>query len=270
MNRAVSLGGLLCLVATGALGGSGRTEEGAAPDAGAALLQEGQKVFRTCTECHCATDPRIPEDEDWLRMNQTTACIKADDASPRAREALAAYLRSDRVIRPVLVNAAYAPKEGLPHGRVELPEVSGSAFLKTEGEAVARGAPARLRLYWPAGPKGRTLPVPAADYRVITYALYGRGGTDGAERWMMTAANINGCVELTVPDGASVPLDLRPVFVGDAFAKPLEDGVKILYTQTDPHGNVATLSVNGVVRLPEYGVFDANGRQVHHAVFENT
>ena len=112
--------------------------------------------------------------------------------------------------------------------------------------------------------------MPAGAYRVVSYALYGRAGKDKAERWMMTSSNMHGCVELTVEEKKTVPLDLRPHFVGDAFAEAKDGKAKILYSQSDPHGNVATLSVNGDVRLPGYRVFDADGRPVHRGVFENT
>ncbi len=267
-GRTAWLGWALWLGVAGASCGEGGS--GPAESAGDRLLREGREAFRSCTTCHCATDPRIPEDEDWLRMNETTACIDAGESTPEVRKALNAYLRSDRAIRPPMVDEAYMPKEGLPHGAVGLPEVAGSAFLKAEGEQVARGAPARLRLYWQAGEKGRTLVVPAGEYRVISYALYGRGGEDNTERWMMTASNINGCLAVKVEAGKTVPLDLAPVFRGKVSAEPVEGATRILFSQTDRHGNVATLSVHGEVRLPEYRLFDGAGRELHHAVFENT
>jgi len=273
MNARLWLRGLLCVVVAGAplgIAGAEEDEDAPAADGASAPVRESKRVFRSCGGCHCATDPRIPEDDDWLRMNRTTACFKAEDATPETRRALEVYLKSDGVIRPVLVTEAAAPKPGLPHGAVGLPEVAGSAYLKAEGDAVAKGAPAKVRLYWEAGPKGRSLSVPAGGYRVISYALYGRGGKEGAERWMMTATNVNGCVDLTVEEGKTAALELKPVFVGDTFAELKEGDVKILYSQTDPHGNVATLSVNGDVRRPECRVLDAGGREVHRTLLDNT
>ena len=273
MNARLWLRGILCVAVAGAPLGIAVAEEDddvPAADGASTPVQQGKRVFRSCAGCHCATDSGIPEDDDWLRMNRTTACFKAEDATPETRQALETYLKSDKVIRPVLVTEALAPKPGLPYGAVGLPEVAGSAYLKAGGDAVAKGAPAKIRLYWKAGQKGRTLPLPAGEYRVISYALYGRGGKESVERWMMTATNVNGCVELTVEEGKTTVLELKPVFVGDAYAESKEDKVKILYSQTDPNGNVATLSVNGDVRRPECRVLDAGGREVHRALLDNT
>jgi len=272
MHARTLAGWALALAAAGALGGPSGAEDADEPaDEGLAPVQkDGKRIFRSCAGCHCATDPRISEDNDWLRMNRTTACVKAEDATLEARQALETYLKSDRVIRPLLVTEGTELKIKLPVGAVSIPEVSGSAYLRADGDAVARGAPTKLRLHWQAGAKGRTLPVPAGEYRVVSYALYGRAGKDNAERWMMTASNMNGCIDLTVEEGKTVPLDLRSHFVGDAFAEAKDGKAKLLYSQSDPHGNVATLSVNGDVRLPEYRVFDADGRPVHRGVFENT
>jgi len=243
--------------------------EGAEAKADGNLLEEGRTAFRKCATCHCATDPAIAEDEDWLKMNETTACISGGKSTPRMRQALNAYLRSDRAIRPLRIDEAYAPKEGLPHGSVILPEVAGSAFLKAEGDEVARGAPSKIRLYWKAGAKGRRFNIPAGAYRVISYALYSRG-TDDAQRWMMTATDINGCLDVVVEAGNNVPLDLQPVFRGVLFSEPVEQGTMVRFKQTDRHGNVATLSVRGEPRVPEYVVLDRDGKKLHAAVFENT
>ena len=122
-------GWALALAIAGALGGLSRAEDANEPaDEGLApALKEGKRIFRSCAGCHCATDPRIPEDDDWLRMNRTTACVKASDATPEKRQALEAYLRSDRVVRPLLVTEGTELKTRLPVGAVSIPEISGSA-----------------------------------------------------------------------------------------------------------------------------------------------
>jgi hypothetical protein len=251
------------LLATAAAGGAVRAEE-------TDLLDEGRKAFRACAVCHCATDPKIPGDEDWLKMNETTACISAGESTPQVRKALNAYLRSDRPLRPLRIDEAYAPKEGLPHGRVSLPEVAGSAFLKTESDEVARGAPTKIRLHWKAGAKERTMRVPSGDYRVISYALYVTDREAATRRWMITATDINGSHDVRVEAGKTIPLDLPPVLCGVVSAKSEDDGVKILLKQTDRHGYVATLSRNGEVRLPDYVILDKQGKELHWSVFENT
>ena len=38
----------------------------------AQLLAEGKKAWRPCAKCHCATDPRIKEDENWVKLNEET------------------------------------------------------------------------------------------------------------------------------------------------------------------------------------------------------
>jgi len=167
------------------------------------------------------------------------------------------------------IDEAYVPKEGLSHGKVSLPGVGGSAFLKADGEQVAQGAPAKIRLHWKVGKEGRTLDVPTGAYRVISYALYGQD-SDKTKRWMMTATDVNGCVDVEVAAGKTIPLGLEPVFLGVLSAEAVDEGTMILFRQTDRHDNVATLSLNGEPRLPEYVVVDTNGKRIHSAVFENT
>ena len=234
-----------------------------------ALVEEGRTAFRKCATCHCATDPAIAEDEDWLKMNKTTACISGGESTPRLRKSLNAYLRSDKPIRPLRIDEAYVPKKGLPHGRISLPKVGGSAFLKAEGDEVAKGAPPKIRLHWKAGSDDRSLKVPAGSYRVISYAFYGRDA-DVTKRWMMTATNINGCLDVTVAADENVSLGLQPVFRGVLFSEPADEGTMVRFRQTDQHNNVATLSLNGEHHVPEYIVLDANGKKLHAAVFENT
>lgn len=270
-SRASQIGllcGLLCLTACG----TPQREEGGGgtPVGGDDLVAEGQEAFRKCAACHCATDPAVTGDEDWLKMNETTACISAGESTPQVRKALNAYLRSEGAIRPLRIDEAYAPKEGLAHGSVSLPEFAGSAFLKAEGHQVARGAPAKIRLHWQAGAEGRALKLPAGTYRVISYALYARDKKDAARRWMMTATNINGCLDVVVDADKTVPLELQPVFWGVLSGESVEGGMKIFLRQTDRYDNVATLSVDGDVRLPDYVVLDAKGQKIHSAVFENT
>ncbi len=244
-------------------------EKGEASKADRDLVGEGRTAFRKCATCHCSTDPAIAEDEDWLKMNETTACISGGDSTPRIRKALNAYLRSDEAIRPLRIDEAYAPGKELPHGSLSLPKVGGSAFLKAEGEEVAQGAAAKIRLYWKAGSEDRRLKVPAGTYRVISYALYGKD-TDAGKRWMMTATNINGCLDVVVTADKCVPLGLAPVFHGVLFSEPADEGTMVRFRQTDQYDNVATLSLNGEPQLPEYVVLDAAGRKLHAAIFENT
>lgn len=244
-----------------------KQSEGQSTEA-ADLLEEGQTAFRKCATCHCATDPAIAEDEDWVKMNETTACINAGEDTPRVRKAIIGYLRSDRPLRPLRIDKAYSPKERLAHGKVSLPTVAGSAYLKADGDEVAKGAPAKIRLYWKAGAEDRTLPVPAGSYRVISYAFY-KSDAKG-KPWMMTATDINGCVDVAVTENKTVPLGLQPVFRGVLSTKPLDEGTLVRFRQTDRQDNVATLSHNGEPHLPKYAVLDAEGKTLHEAVFENT
>jgi hypothetical protein len=36
------------------------------------LVLKGKEDWASCGTCHCTTDRRIPEDEDWVNMNEET------------------------------------------------------------------------------------------------------------------------------------------------------------------------------------------------------
>jgi hypothetical protein len=159
------------------------------------LIAEGKEAWRSCATCHCATDPKIKEDEDWIKMNLTTSCIDEGDVGPRIRHAINAYLRSEKTLRPILINEEYKPKKGLKFGRIKVPPTSGSAYLRATSKSVRKGTPAKIRLYWKASEKGKELIVPAGEYRVISYFFY---RSDAEGRWFISSCDSQGVGSITV------------------------------------------------------------------------
>ena len=50
--------------------GKDSTKE-AVPDE-ARLIADGKKAWRPCAACHCASDKRVKEDADWVKLNEET------------------------------------------------------------------------------------------------------------------------------------------------------------------------------------------------------
>jgi len=67
------------------------------------VLARGRVAWRACAKCHCASDPRIAQDTDWVCLNETTACIAQGKPAPGLRAAILAYLNHADTLRPILV-----------------------------------------------------------------------------------------------------------------------------------------------------------------------
>ena len=130
----------------------------------------GQDLWRSCSSCHCVPDPRIAEDEDWLKLNETTTCISGESDTPEARKALIDYLHAEQTIRPLLIDERQGAPAGMACGKVRVPSTAGSAYLKAERKSVRDGSPPKIRLRWKESEKGTTLQVPAGEYRLVVLA----------------------------------------------------------------------------------------------------
>ena len=234
------------------------------------LYREGKKAFRGCAACHCANDPTLAEDEDWLELNWVTRCIDAGDDTPRVRKVLDVYFRSPKTLRPLLIDENYTPPEGLACGKIEVPATSGSAYLKAERDSIRKGTPPKVRLYWKASDEGRTLAVPAGKYRVITYRYYRTDPEKKDELWTLSVTNIDGCAEFDVAEGATMTFGFEPAARGNLSAAEGDDGLEFSLALRNETESTLTLSRDGNMCLPQFVVVDPKGKEMFRNTFENT
>jgi hypothetical protein len=230
------------------------------------LLAEGKDAWRGCAACHCATDSRIEEDIDWNLLNEVTTCIEGGKPAPRLRKAILAFLRHPDTLRPLLLGEDEVPVEGKGTGSVRAPATAGSAYLKADRASIKAGAPAMLRLYWGKTPDGKSLTLPSGEYKVINYWLYRKTG-EGKERWMATATNVDGCVQLYVETGEEMPFEVNDVLYGDFSCEVTEEGYKLNFSIHDMGGNRITLSKNGRIVMPGFRVLGPEGRVIVEDTF---
>jgi len=236
----------------------------------AQLYKEGKKAFRSCAACHFVNDPALKEDEDWLLLNNVTACINAGDITPRIRKALDVYFRADNTRRPLLVDENYRPKEGRVCGKLKVPATSGTAFLKTERESIRKGAPPKIRLYWKASKEGKALTLPAGKYRVIGYRYFRTTEDNSKELWTLSVTDINGCADLEIAEGTVESFDFAPEMRGTLSSEETEDGLKFSLAIRNETNSTLTLSKDGGMCLPRFIVKDPAGKKAYENVFENT
>jgi hypothetical protein len=232
------------------------------------LLAEGKKAWRGCATCHCATDPAITEDEDWVVMNEVTTCIEAGKPAPRLRESIIVFLRHPDTLRPVLVDDGFEPGEGGEAGKVLVPPSGGSAYLKAERDSVKAGSPSMVRLYWKQTPEEKAVKAPVGEYNVINYWLYRKGGENGGERWMVTGTNVDGCTQLSIGPDFESSLNLDCMLYGE-FGATMKDGAYTLsFSLSDLGGNRLSLSKNGRLVMPRYRILDEKGETVAEETFQ--
>jgi len=252
---------------TQSAGAPSRPVPAAADPADPALLAEGKVGWRSCAKCHCATDPRIDEDRDWVAMNKETTCIASGDPAPRLRKSIIAYLRHADTLRPVLVDQSFRPEKETTTGKVLVPATGGSAYLRAERESVKKGAPSMVRLHWPATGEEKSMVVPAGRYDVVNFWFYRRGGANGADRWMLSGTNVSGCTSLDIGSENEEVLDVEPLVNAKFTAKPSETGYALSLSLHDAGGSRMTLSRNGKVVMPGYRIVDGDGNELAEGVF---
>jgi hypothetical protein len=231
------------------------------------LLSEGKEGWRSCAKCHCATDPRIEEDRDWVAMNEETTCIASGDPAPRLRKSIIAYLRDADTLRPVLVDRSYRPEKERTTGKVLVPATGGSAYLRAERASIKEGAPSMVRLHWKATGEEKSMVVPAGRYDVVNFWFYRPGAENDAERWMLSGTNVSGCTSLDIGPEDEEILDVEPLVNAKFTAKPSEKGYALSLSLHDAGGSRMTLSRNGKVVMPGYRIVDADGNEVAEGRF---
>jgi hypothetical protein len=259
---ATASAGLVFLVLL-AIGGPGLAEE---PES-----QAGQDLWRSCSSCHCVPDPRIPEDGDWLKLNETTTCISGEHDTPEERKALIAYLRAGTTIRPLLISDGQAAPAGATCGKIRVPSTAGSAYLKAERKSVRDGSPPRIRLSWKESEKGTTLAVPVGEYRVISYAFY-RTDEKG-QHWAASGSSAEGCAQVTVGGDAEAALELVPEIEGHLTCEEGEDGEGshvFGFFMSDKGGKRMSLACQGKLVNPSWMVTGAEGQRIDAGDFEVT
>lgn len=234
------------------------------------LYRAGKKAFRSCAACHCVTEPKLTEDEDWLKLNRVTACINAGEMTPHVRKALDVFFRSSKTLRPLLVDENYRPREGRVCGKVKVPATSGSAYLKAERQSIRGGSPPKIRLYWKASEKGKTLTIPVGEYRIITYRYYRTWGDEKEELWTLSVTDVNSCGELSITEDAAASFDFKSEAQCNLASEQVDDGIKFSLAVRNESDSVLSLSKNGEMCLPRFSVFDSSGKEVFKGAFENT
>ena len=242
--------------------GSGR---GMAQDGGS---RDGQDLWRSCSACHCVPDPRVPEDEDWLKLNETTTCISGERDTPEARKALIGYLRSKETIRPLLIDEQHEPPAGMTCGKIRVPATAGSAYLKAERKSVREGSPPKIRLRWRDSEKGTTLAVPSGEFRVISYGFY-RLGKKGRQ-WTASGTSAEGCTQLIISNEKDAAFDLLPEIQAHLSCEEGEDGHVLGFFMTNRNDKRMSLSCEGKLVNPKWVITGADGERVDAGDFEVT
>ncbi len=234
------------------------------------LVLEGKENFQSCATCHCPTDPRIKDDEDWVKLNEKTTCIEQGRPAPRLRKSIIAYLNDPETLRPLLIDQAYHPEAGVKTGKVSVPAVAGSAYLKADRESIKKGSHFMIRLVWKSSEAEKLMTVPAGMYTVIGYWLYRTAGKDADERWMMSVTNVEGCTVLDISPDMESYLVLDPVATGDLTVEKKDDVYALKFTMHDMSGNRLTLSKNGHVAWPDFQILSESGEALDQCKFDNT
>jgi hypothetical protein len=228
----------------------------------------GQDLWRACSSCHCVPDPRIPEDEDWLKLSETTTCISGQNDTPEARKALIAYLHAEKTIRPLLIDERSEAPAGVACGKIRVPSTAGSVYLKAERKSVRDGSPPKIRLRWKDSEKGTTLAVPGGEYRVISYAFYRKD--EQGRHWIASGSSAEGCAQVTIGGNAEAALDLLPEIQGHLSCEEGEDGHVLGFFMTNQGGTRMSLSCEGKLVNPSWLITGAEGERIDAGDFEVT
>lgn len=228
--------------------------------AGALAGETGQDIWRSCSSCHCVPDLRIAEDEDWLKLNETTTCIAGDRDTPENRKALIGYLRAKKTLRPVLIDEKHPAKAG---GVIRLPATPGSAYLKADRASVRKGSPSRIRLRWSTA---RELKLPAGSYRAISYSLYRKDKL--GRRWVISGSSAQGCATLVIDPKRAATFDLLPEIRAKLSCKPVEERTLFGFSMTNRRGVRVSLARDGVLVNPVWIVRDERMKIVDRGDFE--
>ena len=241
--------------------------------AGTGLAQDedrpdGQALWRSCASCHCVPDLRIPEDEAWLKLNETTTCISGEHDTPEARQALIAYLRAKTTIRPLLIDEHHEAPAAATCGTIRVPATAGSAYLKAERESVRAGSPPKIRLRWKDSEKGAVLALPAGEYRVVSYAFYRRDEHD--RLWIASGSSAEGCLELSIRREKEAEFVLRPMIQAHLDCEEDERGFVLQFHMTNSYDQRMSLSRDGRLVNPSWVVMDSEGKRIDAGDFEVT
>jgi len=230
--------------------------------------REGQDLWRSCSACHCVPDLRIPEDADWLKLNETTTCISGENDTPEARRGLISYLRAKETIRPLLIDKQHEPPAGTTCGKIRVPSTAGSAYLKAERESVRAGSPPKIRLRWKESEKGTTIVLPVGEYRVISYCFY--RADDQQRQWIASGSSAEGCDELIVSSGEDATFDLLPEIQAHLGCEEDEFGLVLGFFMTNRSSQRMSLSRGGKLVNPTWLITGAEGERVDAGDFEVT
>lgn len=247
------------------LAACGRAPEDSPGDARAPDVDfaAGKRAWSACAKCHCATDPRLPRDTDWVRLNERTACIEEGRPAPSIRAAIASHLADARTLRPLLVGHDRLPA-GADTGDLVVPAAAGSAHLVAVRTAGRATGPRWLRVAWDAADDEQVITVPAGVYRVVNYWHY--RDADGA-RWMLSGTNVEGARTILVDAGAEAVLDVEPAVCVRLGATRGADRTRIQLAFDDGAGTRVSVSRDGRLVVPRFRIRAADGRVVDEGPF---
>ncbi|MHC4960176.1 MAG: hypothetical protein ACYTGN_17620 [Planctomycetota bacterium] len=226
----------------------------------------GQDLWRSCAACHCVPDLRIAQDNDWLKLNETTTCISPAQDLPGAREALIGYLRAKETIRPLLIDEQHVPPAGTATGRIRVPSTAGSAYLKAERKSVREGTPPKVRLRWQASEKGKTLTLPAGEFRVINYSFY-RTDTQG-RRWTAAGTSTEGCTQVVVKGDKEAEFDLLPEIRAHLGCTAVTGRYVLGFYMTSRANTRMSLARDGRLVNPKWIIRGSGGERIDAGDFE--
>ncbi len=223
----------------------------------------GKRAWNSCAKCHCATDPRLPRDADWVRLNEHTACIEEGRPAPTIRAAIASHLGDARTLRPLLVGHDPMPTD-TPTGDLVVPSSAGSLHLAAVRTAGRKTGPGRVRVAWSRADDEQVIAAPAGVYRVVNYWHY--RDVDGG-RWMLSGTNVEGATTLLIDAGAEAVFGIEPVVHVRLDATRDADGCRIQLAFDDGAGTRVSVSQDGRLVIPRFRIRAADGRVVDEGPF---
>lgn len=161
--------------------------------------------FGACANCHGVPDSRVSADNLWIRRIASTACVMPlAPKSNKKRHALMKFLRGTTPQRPLLENAARAPRKG--EGQVRVPFARGVVLLvpvdKSSGQSV--------RLAW--NPKSNSKSkskslrsIAAGKYQVRNYKI--QRLDENGEEWQLWASGQGRTVDIIAGKTAILNID---------------------------------------------------------------
>lgn len=231
-------------------------------------FRAGQRMWRSCSNCHCVPDQKVVQDADWLKLNMATTCITGEAAAPKQRRILIAFLNSKEAMRPLLITEKSQATVGKKYGSIRVPSTAGSAYLKADRDSVRAGSPKKIRLNWPATKSGQVLVVPVGRYRVVNYGYYRQD--QNKKRWSLSGSSAEGCASLRIEANKESIFSLAPEIHGHLSASPKNSVFNLAFYMSNKHGVRMTIACDGALADPTWVIGAGHEKIVDRGKFEVT